>query len=197
MSHPAMGTQAVPDQIITMIGLIDWWETDRPSFEGERCLADAADANCSDTSGHAVARLFVLHAAAAAIRDGETVQKRYAAKPYVAALFAIDDPEAAALWECLAAIRLSDITWLASRVLEVGGLCARRNAPQTARSFAELAYEAALATGTWELAHHAALLLERLAELDESPASADRWARRAGVHGRRMRRYGGHDKRRL
>jgi hypothetical protein len=190
MSHPAMGAQPAPVQIITMIGLIDWWETDRPSFEGERCLADAADANCSEASGHAVARLFVLHAAAAAIRDGETVQKRYLAKPYVAALFAFDDPEAGALWECLAAIRLNDITWLASRVLEVGGLCARRNAPQTARSFGELAYEAALATGTWVLAHHAALLLERLAELDESPASAERWARRAGVHGRRMTRYG-------
>ena len=188
MSHPAMGRRPVPLHIITMIALIDWWETDRPSFEGERCLADAAEANCSEASAHAIARLFVLHAAAAAMRDGETVQKRYEAGPYVAALIAIDDGEAGALWECLAAIRLNDITCLASRLLEVAGLCARRNAPQTGRGFAELSYEAALATGEWELAHYAALLLERLAELDESPASAERWARRAEVHARRMKR---------
>jgi hypothetical protein len=192
-----MGARSAPLQIITMIALIDWWETEQPGFEGERCLADAATANCSQASAHAVARLFVLHAAAAAIRDGETVQKRYEAGPYVGALFSIDDPEAAALWECLAAIRVNDITYLASRLHEVARLCARRNAPQTGRGFGELSYEAALATGAWEFAHYAALLLERLAELDESPASAERWARRAEVHARRMKRRGRHGKLRL
>jgi hypothetical protein len=171
-----------------MIALIDWWETDGPTFEGARCLADAADEKRSEASAHAVARLFVLQAVAAAIREGETVQKRYAAVPYVAALMAVDDPEGGALRECLGAVRLDDISALASRLLEVARLCAQRSAGQTARSFAELAYEAALATGAWEFAHDAARILERLAELDESPASADRWARRAEVHGRRMRR---------
>jgi hypothetical protein len=183
-----MGAPPAPLQITTMIALIDWWETDRPAFEGERCLADAAAANCSEDSAHAVARLFVLHAAAAAVRYGETVEMRYSAAPYVAALFAIDDPEAGALWECLAAVRLNDVSFLASRLHEVARLCARRNAPQTGRGFAELSYEAALASGAWEVAHYAALLLERLAELDESPGSAEKWARRAEVHARRVKR---------
>ena len=135
-----------------------------------------------------MARLLVLRAAVAAIRDGDTIQPRYAAAPYLAALFAVDDPEAGALWECLASIRCNDIGRLATSLHEVARICATRDASGGARSFGEIAYEAALATGRWEAANYAALLLERLAELDECHVAADRWGGRADVHARRMLR---------
>jgi hypothetical protein len=184
-----MGALLAPLQISAMIALIDWWELDHPAFDGERCLTDAAAANRVDDSAHAVAPLFVLQAAATAIRDGDAIQMRSAAAPYVAAMLAIDDPETVALWDCLASIRCNDIARLAARLHEAARLCATRNAAGTARSFAELSYEAALASGAWEQAHYAALLLERLAELDECHVAADRWGRRASVHARRVARH--------
>jgi hypothetical protein len=186
MSHRAMGALPTPAQISSMIALIDWWHADRPVFEGQRCLQDAACANSIEASAHAVARIFVLQAAAAAVRE-RTVGPRYAAAAYVAALFAIDDPECGILWECLAAIRCHDLTILGARMHDAARLCAARGATQTARNFAELSYEAALASGAWEYARGAALILERLAEMEECPRAAEEWARRA-VRYRRGRR---------
>ncbi|HEY0809768.1 MAG TPA: hypothetical protein VGD49_06375 [Longimicrobiales bacterium] len=171
-----------------MIAFIDWWQLDHPDFTGARCLTDAAAANCVDASARAVARVFVLQAALAAVRDDDMGPMRFAAAGYVATLFEIDDAETGALWDCLASIRSNDAGRLARSLYEVGRVCAWRHAPGAARSFAELSYEAALAAGAWEHAHYAALLLERLAELDECHDAADRWGRRAAVFGRRVER---------
>ena len=61
-------------------------------------------------------------------------------------------------------------------------------APHAARSLAELGYAAALEVGAWQDAYHSARVLERLATLDECPAAADRWDRRASVQLDRVQR---------
>src|SRR5687768_15279497 len=102
MSHPAMGAPPLPLHVRAMIAFIDWWQLDHPDFTGARCLMDVGATNCTDDSARVIGRIFVMQAATAALRDGDTAPLRCAAAPYVAALFEIDDAETGALWDCLA-----------------------------------------------------------------------------------------------
>jgi hypothetical protein len=168
-----------------MISVIDYWQIDRDSFTGECCLADAEEQNTSVTSVRAIARLFVIRAAAGYL-DG------VAAASYCAALLAADDPEAGALRRCLFAIQRNDTAALAGALGDAARLSAVHLAPRGARSLAELAYDTALEIGAWEEAYVAACVLERLATLDECPPAAERWSVRAGIQFRRVRQAGTH-----
>lgn len=165
-----------------MISFIDWWQIDPVTFEGGECLRDAADRNTQSASARAIARLFVIRAAAAAIgnRVGGTVDGVVAAS-YLAALMAAEDPEAAQLYACLGALQRNDTAALATALHEAARHSVARRAPGAARTLAELSYEAALEVGAWQDAMLAALILQRLATLDECPRAAERWQRRADV----------------
>ena len=176
-----MGAPYVATQIAVMMQLIDWWHSDATCFEGERCLQDAAEQPEPETCGWAVARLVVIEAIAA--QAG-----RESAAGYVAALYQADDPEAAALNRALEALARGDEPALAAALHEVARLCAARQALRAARRFAVLSFEAAEGCGSWYDAWRSALVLERLAELDECPPAAERWHRRVLIHQRRMRR---------
>lgn len=166
---------------------IDWWRADRGAFVGERCFLDATGTS-REESARALARVLILETAAGWLCD-QSVPFSYAeTAPYLDALFDIDDAEGEALWRCLAALQSSDTAALATALNDAGRIAAARGAAEGGRACAELAYDAALACGSWAEAHKAALLLERLAELDECPRAAERWARRAQVHGARVRR---------
>ena len=165
-----------------MIYYHDWWRTERVTFEGGGCLKDAAELNTLPASLRAIVRMFVIRAAAAAIGDYRRGgPDGLVAASYLAALLAADDPEAGALRACLKAARSRDTAALATALHEAARLSAAHLAPCTARELAELSYEAALEVGAWQDALLAAVILERLATLDECPAAAERWARRADL----------------
>ena len=168
-----------------MISVIDYWQIDRDSFPGECCLADAEEQNTVVTSVRAIARLLVIRAVAGHL-DG------VAAASYCAALLAREDPEAGALRRCLFAIHRNDTAALACALGEAAHLSAVHLAPRSARSMAELAYDAALEAGAWKEAYMSARMLERLATMDECPAAADWWSVRAGMQLRRVRQTGTH-----
>jgi hypothetical protein len=167
-----------------MIYLIDYWQIDRDSFEGEGCLVDAEAQNTAVTSARAVARLFVIRAAAGVV-DGLT------ATSYYAALLAVEDPEAGALRRCLLALQRNDTAALAGALGEAARMSAVHLAARSARSLAELSYETALEVGAWEHAHFAARMLERLARMDECTPAAACWAIRADIQQRRVQRADG------
>lgn len=173
-----------------MIYYHDWWRTDRITYEGAECLWDAAELNTRPASLRALARLFVIGAAAASIggRPRCRPSDGIVAASYLAALLAADDPEAGALRACLAALQQDNTAALATALHEAARLSAAHLAPGSARKFAELSYEAALEVGAWQDARLAAVILERLATLDECPNAAERWARRAHVHLSRVQR---------
>jgi hypothetical protein len=172
-----------------MISYIDWWRTDLVSFEGGECLRDAADLNTTPASMRAIARIFVIRAAASAIgSERRGGLDGVAAASYLAALMAVEDPEAGALCACLAALQQNNTAALATALHEAARLSAAHLAPCTARKLAELSYEAALEVGAWQDALLAAVILERLATLDECPVAAERWARRADRQLRRVQR---------
>jgi hypothetical protein len=167
-----------------MISLIDYWRIDCDTFEGEGCLVDAEAQNTVVTSVRAVARLFVIRAAAGRV-DG------LAAASYYAALLAAEDPEAGALRRCLLALQKKDTGALAGALNDAARLSAVHLATRSARSLAELSYDTALEIGAWEHAHFAARMLERLATLDECTPAAERWAVRADIQLRRVQRAAG------
>lgn len=172
-----------------MISYVDWWRTDLVPFEGAECLRDAADQQTIPASVRAIARMFVIRAAAAAIgteRWGGL--EGVAAASYLAALLAVDDPEASALHGCLAALQQNNTAALATALHEAARLSAAHRAACSARKLAELSYEAALEIGAWQDALVAAVILERLATLDECPAAAERWARRVEQQSARVQR---------
>ena len=172
-----------------MISYIDWWRTDLVAFEGGECLRDATDQNTRPASMRAIARMFVIGAAAAAIGSGRRGGPHgMVAASYLAALMAADDPEAGALYGCLAALQQNDTAALATALHEAARLSVAHLAPGSARRLAELSYEASLEIGAWQDALLAAVILERLATLDECPPAAERWARRADLHLRRVQR---------
>ena len=164
-----------------MISFIDYWQIDRDGFAGEGCLADAEEQNTPVTSVRAIARLFVIRAAAGQVQG-------LTAASYYAALLAVEDPEAGALRSCLSAIHRNDTTALAGALGRAARIAAAHLAPRSARSFAELSYDTALEVGAWEQAYFAARILERLATLDECSPSAERWSVRADIQLRRVQR---------
>ena len=176
-----MGAPYMPTHIEVMMQLIDWWHSDATCFQGERCLQDAAGQPDPESCGWAIARLMVLEAVGAQA-SGD------AAAGYVAALYRTGDPEAAALTKTLEAAAQGEQAPLAAALYEAARLCAARQALHAARSFAELSYETAQGCGSWYYAWRSALVLERLADLDECPRAAERWHRRAHIHQRRVRR---------
>jgi hypothetical protein len=171
-----------------MVFFTDWWQADRGSFEGAECLRDAAEQNAAPASMRAIARLFVIRAVAAAIGS----ERRHGADgvvaaSYLAGLMAAEDPEAGALYACLAALQRNNPAELATSLHEAARMSAAHLAPCSARQLAELSYEAALEVGAWQDALFAAVILERLATLDECPGAAERWEYRAAVQLRRVR----------
>lgn len=162
-----------------MISLIDYWQIERDGFEGEGCLVDAAEQATVVTSARAIARFFVIRAAAG--HDDGLV-----AASYCAALLAVHDPEAGALRNCLQALQRSDGVALADALGEAARFSAAHLATRAGRALAELSYQTALEAGSWEHAHCAARMLERLARLDECSPAAERWSRRADVQLRRV-----------
>jgi hypothetical protein len=172
-----------------MISLLDYWQIDRDCFDGEGCLLDAQEQNTAATSVRTIVRMLVIRAAAAALRcERFSKMDGLAAASYHAALLAAEDPEARALGRCLAALQGDDGTALAAALHEAAHLSALHLAAHSARSLAELSYEAALEVGAWEHAHFAARILERLATLDECPPAAERWSVRADMQWRRVQR---------
>jgi hypothetical protein len=176
-----------------MIQFVDYWQAETAPFEGAGALRDAAQQNLPTASKTAIARLFVLHALAAGVGSGRQLAvDGLTAASYLAALFAVEDPEAAALAKCLGALRSKDTAGLAATLHEAARVSAVRAAPGSARELAELSYEAALEVGSWQDAYFAARILERLAILDECPPAAECWGNRAELHLRRVRRALGH-----
>ena len=176
-----MGALTMPTHIEVMMRSIDWWHADATCFDGERCLQDAAEQPSPEACGWAVARLLVIGAVSA--------QTGYEpAGCYVAALYPAGDPERAVLVQSLEAGAHGDDAGLAAALHEAARLCASRQALQAARTFAELSSEIAEGCGSWYDAWRSALVLERLADLDECPRAAERWQRRGLMHQRRMRR---------
>ncbi len=172
-----------------MISLLDYWQIDRDAFDGEGCLREAQEQNTAATSARAIVRMFVIRAAAAAMRSERfSGMDGLAAASYHAALLAVEDPEAGALRRCLTALQGNDGAALAAALHEAARLSALHLAAHSARSLAELSYEAALEVGAWEHAHFAARILERLATLDECPPAAERWSIRGDLHLRRVQR---------
>jgi hypothetical protein len=170
-----------------MFTLIDFWRIERETFDGAGCLLDAAQNDTAVTSARAVARLFVIGAAAAAVGSRRlSAMDGLAAASYHAAMLAVEDPEAGALRSCLAALQSNDTFALAGALYEAARMSAAHRAPHSARSLAELSYEAALEVGAWEHAHFAARILERLAVMDECPPAAERWSVRADKQLRRV-----------
>ncbi|HET9439503.1 MAG TPA: hypothetical protein VFO52_05005 [Longimicrobiales bacterium] len=175
-----------------MISMIDWWQADRDIFDGEGCLRDAAELNTTLTSARAIVRLFVINAAGGGIGSERLgSMDGLAAASYLAATLAVEDPEAGALSDCLAALQRNDTAALACALHQAARLAAAHLAPHSARSLAELSYEAALEVGAWRDALFAARVLERLAVMDECPPAAERWAIRGDVQLRRVQRAGG------
>lgn len=148
------------------------------------------DAVASDPeeSARAVARVLVVETVHGWLGDQSVPFNHDDTAPYLAALFHHDDPEAGALWQCLRAMKAGDIPDLTAALNDAARICGGRGVAEAARAFADLAYAAALACGSWAQAEKAALMLERLADLDECPRAAERWERRALVHGDRVRR---------
>lgn len=187
MSHRAMGAPAPPRQIGGMIEFIDWWRAERPGFIGSAALYDAAEANDPDASARAIARMFVIHAAASLIGERRpSMIDGDGAREYLAALVPIDDPEAAALRACLAALQRNDLRVLTIALYTAATFYATRYMTYSARSLSLLSYRASLETGSWQDALNAALLLYRIAILDENPAAAERWEARVHLHRARV-----------
>ena len=175
-----MGRTAPHPQIGFMIQFIDWWAAERPGFVGSAALEDAADAQTADACGRVVARMFVMEAAAAAIGDKRPVRvSAQAAESYLVALVPAHDPEGEVLLAIVAALHRHDTSALAAALHRAAAMCASQSATHSARRFARLSYRASLEVGSWADAWQAALILHRLAVLDENPAAAFRWEARA------------------
>ncbi len=186
MSHPAMGAAHTRLQITAMIQLKDWWAAEPIDVEGSWMLADAAIN--PGRSGHAIARLFVIHAISSVIGDRrKPAVDGLVAASYLAALMAAEDAEAGPLTACLSAAQRQDTAALASALHEAARACVS-HAPHAARSLAELGYAAALEVGAWQDAYWSASLLERLAILDECPPAAERWGYKAHIQLDRVQR---------
>lgn len=186
MSHLPMGSSPPHRQITGMIDFTDWWRFDTPHFPGQRCLADTADDPSADKSAAGIARMLVLQIAAASLHGAHPSIHDIAVAGSYMGLLGVADPEAGGLWQCIAAVRTRDTAMLAAGLHKAARQCMNLSAPQAAREFAELSYEAALACGSWEDGFFAASILTRLAELDECPPASEQWEHRARMQENRV-----------
>lgn len=167
---------------------MEYWALDCEEFDGGWILADLGDGHPDARQQECVARLAVVRVAANAIRRqvrGEDVSDDVAMTRAYLAELAIAPERRRALLRVLAALAPYDPARLAEELLNDCAAASRAGLLGSARSLAELAYEAALLHTLHVTAQGAALALSRLATLQECPRSARKWQALALLHGQR------------
>jgi hypothetical protein len=169
----------------------EYWALDCEEFRGGWILADCGDGHSDDALRVCVARLAVVRVAANALGRqlrGEDLRDDVAmTREYIAAL-EIDSGRRRGLLRVLDALFPFDPARIAEELLNECAASGRAMLDGSARSLAELAYDAALAHDLHATAQGAALALSRLATLHECPRSARTWQALSTMHGRRATR---------
>jgi hypothetical protein len=164
----------------------EFWALDCEEFDGGWILNDCGDSAYS-AQPICLARLVVVGVAAHAIRRqrrGEDLRDDVAgARAYLAELD-LTATTRRGLLRVLDALTPFDPARLAEELLNQCAVAGRAGLDGSARSLAELAYDAALAFELNAAAQGAALALARLATLQECPGAARKWQALGHTHGR-------------
>jgi hypothetical protein len=169
----------------------EYWALDCEAFRGGWILADCGDGHPDNELRVCVARLAVVRVAANAVGRqlrGEDLRDDVAmTREYLAAL-EIDPCRRRGLLRVLDALVPFDPACLAEELLSECAASGRAALDGSARTLAELAYDAALSHDLHATAQGAALALARLAVQQECPRSARKWQALSTMHGRRAAR---------
>lgn len=170
--------------------LAESWDVEAPLFDGGWIVDEGCASADNEFLAACIGRLLVLRLADYAVhhrRRGEDLLDEITeAMAYVECL-ELSDAEAASQRRALSALLPFDPAGLADAMLSLCWRAISEAALYSARSFAQLAYAAAVSKGLDAEAEGAARALARLATLFESPRAARRWFGRAAVHRRRCR----------
>jgi hypothetical protein len=167
----------------------EWWSFEWEKFDGSWILEECAAGDDGDSAlATCVARLLIVRLAANAVRRDIRAEDLYdeivEAADYLAAL-PCSAAERNAARRLLAALVPFDPEAIAHALLHSAWNACAEGLDATARSLAQLAYDAASSNAQYGAAHGAALALAHLAKLQECPRVARKWRSIAYLHRRR------------
>ena len=167
----------------------EWWSFEWETFDGSWILEECAEETDEDALACGLARVLLARIAAHAVRRdtrGEDLCDDLTATSEYLEQLALPPHELNPGRRLLAALVPFDAEAIAEALLSLAWNARAEGLDRTARSLAQLAYEAAASHLRFGMAQGSALALAHLAWLQECPRVARKWQRVAYLHGRRV-----------